>query len=327
MSKRWQPSVKLITTGIIISDLHFGTFLRDWWYIRMTLQENGIRAEQYYPFQVGMKIQVEIKNRPFIIRVVQGNNNSLPRFLFDEASRVLKFYEICQADGKNDQEIIKSLGFVFTKPIFYLKNFKDNYSKMEQIFNRLALLYPSNYIFSKREIRAWQAMLRAIGCVNITPFDKKESEIKFWTRSPNPESNKAVINMLYHNADSIEKFWNSFEHSLNLNQRDNNGKQRILSIIADNFSYEELETKLHVSSHMIHIWTKNGPGCPAISKPPMKKKSCLENMKINLNGLPLKCLSNQKETLWEKFHKSFPNGMKRTAVLNKAISLTSRCLI
>ncbi|RHZ85190.1 hypothetical protein Glove_70g69 [Diversispora epigaea] len=81
----------------------------------------------------------------------------------------------------------------------------------------------------------------------------------------------------------------------------------------------------------------NGPGCLAIFKPPMKRKimpqkhedqfewfmSSKEN--INLSSykihtkteLPLKYLSNQKETLWEKFHKSFPNGMKRTAFLNR----------
>ncbi|RHZ50879.1 hypothetical protein Glove_490g69 [Diversispora epigaea] len=390
----------------------------------MTLQENGIRAEQYYLFRVGMKTQVEIKNRPFIIRVVQGNkhNNSLPGFLCesllesneevenDPTSAISKLYKkIFQNEtrflgtlmmGMENESILNELvsdlnfrpfsintlkfnilihsigenGFEFASSLFYSKskeralffqtmndneysiciykayqlfekfqgldsndvwkkigilkdqseitlfgldnsivqekleqarrvvcfyNEWDNYSKMEQIFkynlqkrtssqinwyslfeewkqnncqiielySRLALLYPSNYIFSKREIRAWQAMLRATGCVNITPFDKKESEIEFWTRSPNPESNKAVINMLYHNgflnimskntADSIEKFWNSFEHSLNLNKR-------------------ELETKLHVSSHTIHnakIYGRiNGPRCPAISKPPMKRK-------------------------------------------------------
>ncbi|RHZ75464.1 hypothetical protein Glove_213g83 [Diversispora epigaea] len=59
MSKRWQPLVKLITTGIIISDLHFGPFLKDWWYIRMTLQKNVIRAKQYYPFQVGIGMKTQ----------------------------------------------------------------------------------------------------------------------------------------------------------------------------------------------------------------------------------------------------------------------------
>jgi len=43
-----------------------------------------------------------------------------------------------------------------------------------------------------------------------------------------------------------EKFWESFEHSLSLNKRDANGKQRILSIIANRFPYKELQTRLHV---------------------------------------------------------------------------------
>ena len=46
--------------------------------------------------------------------------------------------------------------------------------------------------------------------------------------------------------NTTEVFWESFEHSLSLNKRDTNGKQRILSIIADKFPYKELQTRLHV---------------------------------------------------------------------------------
>ena len=65
-----------------------------------------------------------------------------------------------------------------------------------------------------------------------------------------------MINMLYQNGflrtipikmfNATEVFWKSFEHSLNLNKRGVNGKERILSIIADKFPYKELQTKLHV---------------------------------------------------------------------------------
>jgi hypothetical protein len=34
-------------------------------------------------------------------------------------------------------------------------------------------------------------------------------------------------------------------------------------------------------------------------------------------GLPLKYLSDQKEALWEKFHKLYPEGMKRIAFLKR----------
>ena len=44
-----------------------------------------------------------------------------------------------------------------------------------------------------------------------------------------------------------EVFWESFEHSLSLNKRDVNRKQRILSIIADKFPYKELQNRLHVN--------------------------------------------------------------------------------
>ena len=82
MSKPWKPPVTLIATGIIMPDLHFGPFLRSWWYVK-TSQESGMKIEQYYPFRIGMKTQVILKNRPFIIQVIQGNkyNNLLPGFL------------------------------------------------------------------------------------------------------------------------------------------------------------------------------------------------------------------------------------------------------
>ena len=65
-----------------------------------------------------------------------------------------------------------------------------------------------------------------------------------------------MMNMLYQNGflrtipnnvfNATEEFWKRFEHRLNLNKRGVNGKQRILSIIADKFPYKELQTKLHV---------------------------------------------------------------------------------
>ncbi len=337
MPKRWKPSVKLLATGIIIPNLHFGPFLRNWWHIR-TLQENGTKIEQYCPFRVGMKTQVELKNRPFIIRVVQGNkhNNLLPGFLCesllesndevenDPTSAISKLYKkIFQNEtrfsgtlmmGMEDNNILDELlsdlsfqpfsiniqkinitihsigipekqevgcGFASSfickskEPALFFQTinengcssyvYKDNklseefhgsdpnsvwekidklkewsgmtlfgldnsivkekleqarkllcfhnewhdYSKMEKIFryhlhkrtcsqvnwyslfqewkedncqiielhSRLTLLYPDDYNFSEREVRAWRAMLRATGCVNITPFDKKESEV------------------------------------------------------------------------------------------------------------------------------------------------------
>jgi len=57
---------------------------------------------------------------------------------------------------------------------------KKNNCQIIELHEQLDLLYPNGYIFSEREIRAWRAMLRATGCVNIIPFDKNESEVGYY---------------------------------------------------------------------------------------------------------------------------------------------------
>lgn len=49
-----------------------------------------------------------------------------------------------------------------------------------------------------------------------------------------------------HGSDVEAKFWNSFKGSLQQNKKGFEGKTRILSIIADNFTYSELSTHLNV---------------------------------------------------------------------------------
>ena len=41
----------------------------------------------------------------------------------------------------------------------------------------LACIYPPNYTFVDYELHAWKKMLKDVGCVNITPFTKKESQV------------------------------------------------------------------------------------------------------------------------------------------------------
>jgi hypothetical protein len=43
-----------------------------------------------------------------------------------------------------------------------------------------------------------------------------------------------------------ENFWSCFQKSLTINKKGTNGKQRILSIIADDFKYDELHKRLSV---------------------------------------------------------------------------------
>jgi hypothetical protein len=49
-----------------------------------------------------------------------------------------------------------------------------------------------------------------------------------------------------------------------------------------------------------------------------KENVNLSSYKVDAKtGLPLKYLSDQKEALWEKFHKLYPEGMKRSAFLER----------
>ena len=47
-------------------------------------------------------------------------------------------------------------------------------------------------------------------------------------------------------SNSTETFWSCFRQALNDNKKTRNGKRRILSIIANDFTYKELEYNLGV---------------------------------------------------------------------------------
>ncbi|RHZ43627.1 hypothetical protein Glove_960g3 [Diversispora epigaea] len=43
----------------------------------------------------------------------------------------------------------------------------------------LSKIYPENYKFQDKELRAWRAMFKACGCSNVTPFSQIKSQIEF----------------------------------------------------------------------------------------------------------------------------------------------------
>lgn len=138
----------------------------------------------------------------------------------------------------------------------------------------LSIIYPSTYELNENELRAWRGMLSSCGCADITPYSKSEHKEEFWSRSKDPTTDKANLKMLYEfrylqleprdsesseNSEDLEEntFWNSFQNALMVNKRGQNGKTRILSIIADQFTYKQLRKKLQVSSKTkIRLLTK-----------------------------------------------------------------------
>ncbi|CAB4476987.1 unnamed protein product [Rhizophagus irregularis] len=127
------------------------------------------------------------------------------------------------------------------------------------------------------------ASIPCVGCTNITPFDKDKSDKEFWTKAENPIDDKHVLIYLYENNfldmslpddnpnPIVNKFWSCFNESLKVNKKGIDGKRRILSIIADDFSYEEIRTNLLVAPTTIFDARKyarlNGPGAKQIEKP------------------------------------------------------------
>jgi len=136
----------------------------------------------------------------------------------------------------------------------------------------LAKIYPEGYKFQDKELRAWRAMFQACGCSNITPFLRVESQIEFWSRAHDIKADKQILNDLYeanllqiNNEDSIltslpttiqqaqQIFWKSFRDAINSNKRGQDGKIRIVSIIALNFKFTDLMRELSVSKYIVII--------------------------------------------------------------------------
>jgi hypothetical protein len=131
-------------------------------------------------------------------------------------------------------------------------------SMIIQIPKALQNIYPIDYQLQHKELCAWKAMFIACRCTNITLFGKKESDIEFWSRVPDPSADRETLLNLYNAGlirlennspiiiDKSMDFWKSFKSALNNNKRNVNGKIRILLIIAEKFHYDELWEKLQV---------------------------------------------------------------------------------
>lgn len=59
------------------------------------------------------------------------------------------------------------------------KNWYEQNNTIIQFPNILFQIYPANYQFQEKELGVWRAMFRASGCINITPFTKKQHMIEF----------------------------------------------------------------------------------------------------------------------------------------------------
>ncbi|RHZ49869.1 hypothetical protein Glove_510g27 [Diversispora epigaea] len=155
----------------------------------------------------------------------------------------------------------------------------------------LSKIYPENYKFQDKELRAWRAMFKACGCSNVTPFSQIKSQIEFWSRAYNNSADMQILNNLYKSnlllinnkpepiPPSISLitnyntlFWESFRNTININKRGHNGKIRILSVIALKFKYIDLQKELARKHARLY-----GPEAPPLDKP-KRKVQCINNI-------------------------------------------------
>ncbi|CAB4481821.1 unnamed protein product [Rhizophagus irregularis] len=152
---------------------------------------------------------------------------------------------------------------------------KKQESPLIELNNELQKIYPVDYQFSSRELGAWKTFLRAAGAHDVTPWTYETSQYQFWSNSSCPKQDYALLTQLYQMGilveNSTQTFWQCFNHALKDNKKNFDGKRRILSIIADDFTYDELQENLGVGRHTIlesRKYTRtNGHGAPVLNKP------------------------------------------------------------
>ena len=128
-------------------------------------------------------------------------------------------------------------------------------------------------------------MLHASGCANVTPWSRDDSEvnlcrilcisiqtidsiyvckIELWTKSPNPTTEQETLASLFkiglltpipiHMPNATLTFWSCFDRALSNNKKTYDGKRQILSIIAEDFTYNKLQNNLDVSIILLSIY-------------------------------------------------------------------------
>lgn len=135
-------------------------------------------------------------------------------------------------------------------------------SSIVQFPSILTKIYPEDYKLQDKELSAWRAMFQACGCSNVTPFSHEKPQIEFWSRAYNDKADRQMLENLYNakllkidNKNDKKKFtkeilfWESFRDAINSNKRGQDGKIRILSIIALKFKYTDLNRELGVSNN------------------------------------------------------------------------------
>ncbi|CAB4375625.1 unnamed protein product [Rhizophagus irregularis] len=221
----------------------------------------------------------------------------------------------------------------------------DFQASLIHTYEKKQSIYVSRFEEKKCIVEIYQECALKRQFIGTTP-----DEHQLWTKSPNGQADKAAFSTLYKRGflTSIPKnmpnatrtFWTYFKQALANNKKGPDGKQRVLSIIANEFTYEELKQNLNVGRHTIlesriHARTSIGYGAPTLVKPIIHRQrftpEMLEQIDRFLNdkefvnmslyktdtktGKPIKYLQDTKKALWQRFSEEYPNGMRHTSFM------------
>ncbi|CAB4375749.1 unnamed protein product [Rhizophagus irregularis] len=279
MNKCKKYDVSLIKVGKLDEELHFGAFRHFCSKTRFSGllicgfndKEINKRILDDIPFQL---FTIIVGNLQIFIEMIGVSDQENLGYVDEVWKEVWKKIEVLQNwDGKTlfgiNHEKTQNLVNILRTPSCTINEW-NNEIMMTQLYKQHL------YKFTP-------ASIPCVGCTNITPFDKDKLDKEFWTKAENPIDDKHVLIYLYENNfldmslpddnpnPIVNKFWSCFNESLKVNKKGIDGKRRILSIIADDFSYEEIRTNLLVAPTTIFDARKyarlNGPDAKQIEKP------------------------------------------------------------
>ncbi|CAG8595608.1 6465_t:CDS:2 [Racocetra fulgida] len=247
--------VTLISLSKIIQELHFGPYAKDWWIPRLANDNDG--------FEPGYLCQSEALQSNICKHSSEAVTSAYQQAFFTKTR-----LDGLLVMGFDNPEICKTLltdihfhPYTFKIGNVSLTIFRIGKSNNPN-WNYAGKGYQSSFVHNFRKTRA----------LFVQEFSNKEAIIKIYQNSqetyvfcdtdPNAVWNKiakdqAILKQLYEcgylqttpgNYENIvDQFWNAFQDALDSNIRENDGKRRILSIIADKLPYNIIKEKLSVS--------------------------------------------------------------------------------
>ncbi|CAB5375930.1 unnamed protein product [Rhizophagus irregularis] len=300
-----KQAIQLLATGNLVPTLHYGIYAINWWMFIDRKMPNK-KKQMCIPLRLNMRVQLELNKTKFIVRIVSAEDNMKPGpsvLEFDNENitkELLSDVLFCPFKITVDKLsiLIINLGNSNGDMSGYQSSFIYKYQDKQSLFiQKVERKYCYIEVFQNKEKVAYYHDASPTDVWKKTGILKNYNELKpeFWTCSVdfNNESNALLYlfnKNLLNGVDKkeaefikenkrlkmiIEKFWRSFKETIKANKCGWDGKQRILSIIVENFGHREIQRNLVISNDLINAAKKfsrvNGPGCPAKVKPVVKR--------------------------------------------------------